>query len=629
MALFDRAQLAAAAEVDPWALLTQLNSGDPDQIEALAGAFYRAAGDTRDAAASDARAKQYVRDGYHVDGGAPLDYNAEAQRTSSSISDASDKLPKIAKLLSSVADDLATTTKSARGQVGDLDTELNSIEAKYASFMQTTGHHLPLEDQQSVRDGYFKDAVAKVQNYGKTTNGLVIDYEHSLARATKSMSDLGYVAPLTLREAGEQATAPLPIGTDPKTVAKWWAGLTPAQQEYLIDHDYDMLGRLRGLPAPVLDTANRHRIADDKSSLENQIAALRADPSLDPDGAKLTALQRRLADDNGILNEINKAGPGQPPTDIYVLAFDPHGKEGQTGVAISYGNPDTADDVGVVVPGTTNNASKLSGVGADGRDLYNTMSSPSKAVVVWLDGPEPQSIIPDAAEDKWAEESAPNLVADLGGLRAAHTTASGDAGHLTVIGHSYGSYIVGKAMTEGAPADDVVFVGSPGVGVNHASDLGVDPSHVWDGAAEDDPILWTEKRFTPDPLTGNNPEDSDFGAQHFSVAGSSGHSEYYKANSESLRNMARIADGDYGAVDTVPAPNYRGLPELPGDALASVVNPVDTTLDATGELLTGHPVDAAERLWDGTVSEGKDLINTGEDAVDTVESGAKWVWDHL
>jgi hypothetical protein len=629
VSLFDRSELVAAAEVDPWALVAQLSAGDPDQIDELAAAFYRAAGDTKDASASDARAKQFARAGYRVDGGAPVDYSAEAHRTSTSLSGAAEKLPRIAAVLSSVAEDLASATQSARAEVHGLESELSSIEQQYYTFMQGTGHHLPPDDQAAVRADYLRNAIAKVQSYGGATTGVVMDYEHALARATKSLADLGYVAPLELREAGEQVTDPLPVGADPKRVAAWWAGLTPAQQEYLIDHDYQTLGQLRGLPATVLDTTNRHRIADDRAGLQKQLAALAADPSLDPLGLQRQALQSRLADDNGILDEIDKAGPGQPPSQIFVLAYDPNGKEGQTGVVISYGNPDTADNTGVVVPGTTNNASKLGGVGADGRALYNTMTGSSKAVVVWLDGPEPQSIVPDAASDSWANESAPNLVSDIAGLRAAHTAASGDPGHLTVIGHSYGSYIVGKAMTQGAAADDVVFVGSPGVGVDHAGDLGIDPSHVWDGEAGDDPILWTEKRFTPDPLTGNNPEDSDFGAQHFSVDGSHGHSEYYKNNSESLHNMANIVEGDYASVDTVPAPNYRGIKELPGDLISTGLTPIDTTLDTAGDLVTGHPVNAAKDVWNGTVREGENVINVGEDGVDTVESGAKWVWDHL
>jgi hypothetical protein len=194
MSLIDHTQLAAAAEIDPWALLAQLTSGDPDQVEELAAAFYRAAGDTGSAASSDARAKQFLRAGYHVDGGAPF-----------------------AKLLSSVAEDLAEATTSAKAEVAALDGELDAIEQQYKSFMQTTGHHLPPDDQDAVRQGYVRDAISNVQRRGAATNKLVMDYEHALAAATKSMADLGYVPPLELREAGEQATAPLPVGTAART----------------------------------------------------------------------------------------------------------------------------------------------------------------------------------------------------------------------------------------------------------------------------------------------------------------------------------------------------------------------------------------------------------------------------
>jgi hypothetical protein len=628
---FDRSELVAAAEVDPWALLAQVRAGDPDQIERLASAFYRAAGDTRDAAASDVRAKQFVQEGYHVNGGTPLDVSGEVKATSATLDDAAEKLPKIAKVLGAVAEDLASTTRTVAAEVTGVEAELAVIENQYTAFMQGMGHDLAPEDQQAARNGYRRDAITVVRSYGMAAQGAVMDYEHSLAQATKALADLGYLPPLGLREAGEQNTAPLPVGSDPTEVAAWWAGLTPAQQEYLIDHEYGILGQLRGLPAPVLDTANRHRITDNLASLELQIAQLDADPALDPFGIQRAALQSRLDDDNGILKEINKPGPGEPPTQTFVLAFDPNGKQGQTGVAISYGNPDTADNTGIVVPGTGNDASKLSSVGSNGRDLYATMTG-NRAVVVWLDGPEPPGLT-NAAFDSYANDSAPNLVGDIDGLRAAHQAATGDGGHLTAIGHSYGSYILGKAATQGADLDDIVFVGSPGVGVDQASDLGIDPSHVWDGEAGDDPILFTEKRFTPHPLTGNNPADSDFGAQHFDVTGSHGHSEYYKANSESLNNMAGIADGNYAAVDRVSAPDYRGPRELLGDGLSSILDLPYAEADAAGDLLTGHPIKAGEDIWDGAVSTGEDVLHTGEDVVETgkdvVESGVSWLSDHL
>jgi hypothetical protein len=146
----------------------------------------------------------------------------------------------------------------------------------------------------------------------------------------------------------------------------------------------------------------------------------------------------------------------------------------------------------------------------------------------------------------------------------------------------------------------------------------MDPQHVWDGEAGDDPILLVAKRFTSDPGTGNNPEDSDFGAQHFSVHGSHGHSEYFQG--ESLINMARIASGDYTAVDRTPAPNYRGPLELPGDVVAANLDSVDTDVGAVKDLVTGHPIDAGKRILDGTITEGKAVINTGEDVIDGIKS---------
>ncbi|HZC69855.1 MAG TPA: alpha/beta hydrolase [Jatrophihabitans sp.] len=614
--MFDRAQLTAAAGVDPWAQLDQLRAGDPDQIEELAAAFYRAGGDTKDASHADAQATQYARDGYTVQGAAPIDYNAEAKRTSTSLADASDKLPKIAKVLSAVAEELAGATESVDGNVRDLDSALAKIESGYDSDVQVTGHAESLADRQDIRAGYLHDAVATVRSYGTSTTKAVSAYEQSLATATKSMSDLGYVPPAALQEAGEP-TKPLPVGTDPRKVAKWWASLTPAQQRYLIEHNYQTLGRLRGLPAGVLDVANRRRVEEHTASLKREITVAEQQ---DPTGSVAGALRAEVEDDEALLNRYLNPGPGGPPR--YLLAYEPNGvntNDGHPSVAISYGNPDTAANTAVMVPGTGSNMTKLGGgLGADANSLYHAMSGQSKAVVVWLDGREPPTL-PDAASDSWANAASPKLVSDINGLRAAHTEASGDPGHLAAIGHSYGSYILGKAMTQGAQADDVAFIGSPGVGVNHASDLGVDPSHVWDGAAEDDPILGpvpVEHRFTPDPMTGNNPEESDFGAQHFSVGRASGHSEYYK-DPESLGNLARIADGGY--VHRVPAPNYRSGSELAGDAIASVVNPVDTTIDAAGALVTGHPIDAVTRQAGGMMNEGEDVLKTAMDVGQAAE----------
>jgi hypothetical protein len=73
------------------------------------------------------------------------------------------------------------------------------------------------------------------------------------------------------------------------------------------------------------------------------------------------------------------------------------------------------------------------------------------------------------------------------GLRASH---EGAPGHLTALGHSYGSVVFGNAASDGhhLAVDDIVTAGSPGMDVHRAGDLNVGARHVWAGTATDDPI---------------------------------------------------------------------------------------------------------------------------------------------
>ncbi|SHG12222.1 Alpha/beta hydrolase [Jatrophihabitans endophyticus] len=620
---FTRADLVAAAGIDPWALEAKVAAGDPAQIDHLAAAFYRAGDRTAEAARAEQRSSTLVRHGYSS-GGAALDYNATARQTRAHLTDASVALPRIARLLTTVAEDLTTARSGAAEQVRGLAGDLERVDAAWRSFQAGAGHHLPGDDQQAALAGYRNQAVDAVRARGKAVAGCIDAYEARLAHSSKVMADLGFVAPLGLREAAVPAMPP--AGADPTRVAAWWKGLTPAEQQALLQHRYQQLGRLQGLPATVLNTANRHRLNDHLAELDREIAALRQSPGVvtgDPGAVnRLGALLAERGQDAGILQVANRRGA--PP--VFVLRYDPEAGDGQTGVAIALGDPDVANDTAVVVPGTGNNASKLSSVAGNGLSMYDHMSSSSKSVVVWLDGTEPQSI-PDAASDEYADRSAPRLADDLAGLRAAHASASGTAGHTTAIGHSYGSYILGKALSGGGKVDDAVFVGSPGVGVDRAGDLHMSGDHVWSGQAGDDPIMFTPNRFTPG-LSGNNPSEGDFGARHFDVSDSHGHSEYYQGHS--LTNMARIADGNYAAVSTTAAPDHRGLRELPTDALDTYVfDPVETVGHTAGSLFTGHPIDAAQNLYHGVAKNLGDLGHTGEDIVVGAGHVAKSAWDWI
>ena len=118
----------------------------------------------------------------------------------------------------------------------------------------------------------------------------------------------------------------------------------------------------------------------------------------------------------------------------------------------------------------------------------------SVASVFWLGYTAPQlnltaldpSESPATADE--ANAAAPALDSFAAGLAAAHVP--GLAAHSAMLGHSYGSLVVGRAAVRwpGKLADDLVFVGSPGVGVDEAGQLGVPAAHVFAGQAGGDRV---------------------------------------------------------------------------------------------------------------------------------------------
>ncbi|MEU1074858.1 MULTISPECIES: alpha/beta hydrolase [unclassified Streptomyces] len=109
------------------------------------------------------------------------------------------------------------------------------------------------------------------------------------------------------------------------------------------------------------------------------------------------------------------------------------------------------------------------------------------ASIAWLGYDAPQLdgftwSATDVMRDDDAKAGAPAYNRFLSGIRVTHESGSP---HVTAIGHSYGSLTLGQATQRpgGIPADHVVLVGSPGTGVDKASDLGVGADHVWRGSS--------------------------------------------------------------------------------------------------------------------------------------------------
>jgi hypothetical protein len=301
---------------------------------------------------------------------------------------------------------------------------------------------------------------------------------------------------------------------------------------------------------------------------------------------KLNPIAQRLQEDH------DHAGDGRPQD--YLLGI---GTEGQGRAIISFGNPDTATDISAYVPGMTSNPGSLGpGYGVtdgtnEAENALNTWRAAqaheppghTAASIVWL-GYDAPPIDPSGASTARADAGAPAYANFVTGLRT--TNASGQCPHITSIGHSYGSLLVGEATRMSTqpgspytPPDDAVFIGSPGVGVDKASDLGLPPGHVWDGAAADDPITHLPSKGdvvagavagplgpvltnTVDPHRlwyGRDPASSDFGANRFTVNDLGGetwnnpvgpHTKYLSPTigGPSLNNIGNIVAGQYGNV---------------------------------------------------------------------------------
>ncbi|WP_078965864.1 alpha/beta hydrolase [Streptomyces aureocirculatus] len=120
---------------------------------------------------------------------------------------------------------------------------------------------------------------------------------------------------------------------------------------------------------------------------------------------------------------------------------------------------------GVYVPGTTAELGKIEGDINRSVNVWNSADAKaggeSVSSVTWLGYDAPDGVAKDAPFEHYAYDGAPAFNRFLDGLETSH---SGDAApHRTVIGHSYGTTLVGAAAETGRlNADDVVFAGSPG-----------------------------------------------------------------------------------------------------------------------------------------------------------------------
>ncbi|MDB1088550.1 alpha/beta hydrolase [Streptomyces sp. ACA25] len=331
----------------------------------------------------------------------------------------------------------------------------------------------------------------------------------------------------------------LPDSMSPARAAKWWASLSEEDQALHLAAYPEEIGRADGLPVAARDHANR-------SVLDGRIAELARS------GAAGTA--EELADLTRLRDRMDRSHGSGEHLRPYLIGLD---TEGDGKAIVSLGNPDTARNTAVFIPGTGARLGSVSGDIDRVENLVNAgaLYAPAgeTAGVMWLGYDAPDSVVPHATERSYANRGGPALASYVEGLRISHE--AGDA-HLTAVAHSYGSTVLGNAARTGTgiPVDDIIVAGSPGMQVNHASELNMAPDRVWAAQADGDHVPAAGQSFhAGSEYKGwgrwevNHPAVEGFGANRITTE-TTGHSNYWEEDTVDLKNQAKIITGQHDMV---------------------------------------------------------------------------------
>lgn len=378
----------------------------------------------------------------------------------------------------------------------------------------------------------------------------------------------------------EPSTLPMPIGenpeiqdipTGPEHVAEWWAGLDEMERDAYLDEFPELLGGLDGLPADARNTANEATLESEISSLDSEVSSLESQlADMDARGVPedsaerlmlqedLAAVQGKYDDAKGLQENLARLeGDGK---DAYLLDYS---LEGDGQAVVSNGNPDTAANTAVHVPGTF---SELSNYGSQinrAETMYEDAleyGGEETAVIAWLGYDAPDNLA-QASDPQQAHDATGDLNSFMNGLDAAH---QGEDSHTTLMGHSYGSSVAGDTMrTYEDVADELITIASPGTTAETAEELNIDENHIWSTTAEGDAI----EDVAATPILGYDATQEHFGGNEFTsdAIGEDGggiHGGYWKGvdeNSdgqadrpnEARVNIANIITGNTDQVELV------------------------------------------------------------------------------
>ncbi|MFD8497402.1 alpha/beta hydrolase [Amycolatopsis sp. NPDC059657] len=387
---------------------------------------------------------------------------------------------------------------------------------------------------------------------GHTIDAGANDNEHtSLAAAGNAGDALGSLS----------IPAPPPEGATAAQNAAYWSTLSEAQRTRLAKDRPELVGPRNGFSATQRDIANRilfdrehERWRKERDELQRKVDTFPRSGGGEiklNDQHEFDALKAKLDEANGKVGGLDRIEqaladpPGTPDSRRHYLLGLDTANDGK--VILSTGNPDAAKNVATYVPGTSSDLPSF-GTSIDRADVMQRAADKvdatgGNAVIAWM-GYDAPNEIPNAIFQDYANNGKHALVDFQNGLSESHK--DGPA-HSTVVGHSYGTTVVGLAMRdEGMAPGNVINVGSPGMGVHHASQLHYPGDQIYSIAADNDLVPDTQAQ-------GNDPTDPSFGGRVINADpgpggwmfgySSDAHSQYWDPRNPALAGMGEVIAG--------------------------------------------------------------------------------------
>ncbi|MEU3623392.1 alpha/beta hydrolase [Amycolatopsis coloradensis] len=410
----------------------------------------------------------------------------------------------------------------------------------------------------AIRQRVQAEIADKVEQILRRATDVDADFAAIMTRAMRGeiseqgVGTLAQAADVGAAQSGLSIIGP-PEGGTPSDNKAWWDSLSDTAKVALLQNAPDLIRNLDGVPAVDRDSANRAVLQREIDRLQSEATEVsRANPNDPrtpnqgdwPGKEKLDEIAAKLEGLRAIQNRLNHPSPGDQQAFLLGLDVGGDGK-----AIISAGNPDKTVNVATYVPGTSADLAEISGemVRSDRMvEAAMRVGSPSTAVISWVGYDAPDDVMPNAMSESYADNAKKDLDRFQDGLRATH---EGTPSHNTVIGHSYGTTVIGHAARdEHLAVDDIVFVASPGVGVNQAEELGLPVDRVHATVDPKDPIQLV-------PIHGIEPQHFE-GADVFASGqlntpppsswegyDEAAHSKYWDPENRALINMGRIIAG--------------------------------------------------------------------------------------